>query len=72
MAQRRPIMKQCCAMTVSLTPGPFSLREKLGVREEAPARGVLARIGGKAAQSGEKGGEVSLREFHINASRCSL
>ncbi len=36
------------------------------MREEAPARGVPAGIGGKAAQSGEKGGEVSLCEFHVN------
>jgi hypothetical protein len=57
-------------MIVSLTPGPsrregnarpFSLREKVGMREGAPARGVPVGIGGKAAQSGEKGDEETLR-----------
>jgi len=31
------------------------------MREGAPARGVPAGIGGKAAQSGEKGDEETLR-----------
>jgi hypothetical protein len=62
-------------MNVSLTPGPspggegnacpFSLREKVGMRERVPARGVPAGMGGKAAQSGEKGDEASLREFQF-------
>jgi len=59
-------MKQRCAMTValtppSLTPLPFSLREKLGMREGAPARDFPAGIGGKAAQSGEKDDKETLR-----------
>jgi len=62
-------------MYVSLTPGPsrrergnarpFSLREKVGMREGAPAWSVPTGIGGKAAQSGEKGDEVALREFYV-------
>jgi hypothetical protein len=33
------------------------------MREGTPAKGIPAGIGGKAAQSGEKGDEVSLREL---------
>jgi maltoporin len=39
------------------------------MREGAPASGVPAGIGGKAAQSGEKGDEVSLREFYVKTKR---
>lgn len=37
------------------------------MREGTPAKGIPAGIGGKPAQSGEKGDEASLREFHVNA-----
>jgi hypothetical protein len=58
--------------TVALPEGegnacPFSLREKVGMREGTPAKGIPAGMGGKPAQSGEKGDEASLREFHVNA-----
>ena len=48
------MMNQPFAMTVSSSPDSLS--------EGAPARGAPAGIGGKAAQSGEKGDEASLRE----------
>ena len=35
------------------------------MREGAPAWSVPTGIGGKAAQSGEKGDEVALREFYV-------
>ncbi len=37
------------------------------MREGAPARGVPAGIGGKAAQSGEKGDEETLRVVSLKS-----
>jgi 2'-5' RNA ligase len=58
------MMNQPFAITVS--PSPDSLSEG------APARGVSAGIGGKAAQSGEKGDEASLRESHVKPASARL